>query len=530
MYPPLRILLPGKGALLGPVIKDKTTNVSKCYRFSRVPYALPPTGKRRWRKPFPLPSNFSYGSENNPQTYNKPSIPCPQSPLLVSPGSSSEDCLQCNIYIPLGEPPSGGWPVFFYIHGGFLQYGSNNSDDPSSLLAETDVKCIIVCPNYRLGVFGFLAGRELWDETSAGNLGLWDQRAALEWTYENIGFFGGNNENITVGGLSAGSYSTFHQLAYDIGPNSKRQIIRRIIQWSNGCGVEPKRISEAQEQFDDLLSVLGISRSLSAKQTVEVLRTKSSDELIVAVGKMKQIFIRPVLDGEFISKDLFTRIYDGTFGKRFKELGIKTIIGDLTQEYQLYKNVFPPHSYERLIDRLSWDYPRSIATAVCAKYKPDHTSSNYPKEHWIEIFGKLYADMQIHSTMRGFLVAISSDVPIQSINRYRIDWRTESVDKRLPKIVGATHGTDMSIWFFGNGDLLNDNEKVLLRNWLKPMADFIQGNDFIWGTRSIKEVRFLTSDGKIQIRDDDIFQQSLELWNLSREVIESQIQIKQSKI
>ncbi|TGO44629.1 hypothetical protein BOTNAR_0777g00010 [Botryotinia narcissicola] len=245
---------------------------------------------------------------------------------------------------------------------------------------------------------------------------------------------------------------------------------------------------------------------------------------------MKQIFIRPVLDGEFISKDLFTRIFDGSFGKRFKELGIKTIIGDLTQEHQLYKNVFPPHSYERLIDRLSWDYPRSIAKAVCAKYKPDHTSPNSPKEYWIEIFGKLYADMQIHSTMRGFLVAISSDVPIQSINRYRIDWRTESVDKRLPRVVGATHGTDMSIWFFGNGDLLNDNEKVLLRNWLKPMADFIQGNDFIWGTRSIKEIKFLTSDGNIQIRNDDIFPESIELWNLSKEVIESRNQSKQSKI
>lgn len=128
MYLSLRILLPGKGALLGPVIKDKTTNVSKCYRFSRVPYALPPTGKRRWRKPLPLPSNFSYGPENNPPTYNKPSISCPQSPLLVSPGSSSEDCLQCNIYIPLGNPPSGGWPVFFYIRRCHLHIDSKIYD------------------------------------------------------------------------------------------------------------------------------------------------------------------------------------------------------------------------------------------------------------------------------------------------------------------------------------------------------------------------------------------------------------------
>lgn len=417
-----------------------------------------------------------------------------------------------------------------HLDGGFLQFGSNNSDDPSSLLAETDVKCIIVCPNYRLGVFGFLAGRELWDDTSAGNLGFWDQRAALEWTYENIEFFGGNKENITVGGLSAGSFSTFHQLAHDIGPNAKRQIIRRVIQWSNGCGVEPKRISEAQEQFDDLLSVLGIPRSLDGKQKVEVLRTKSSDELIVAVGKMKQKFIRPVLDGAFISEDLFTRIYDGSFGKRMKELGIQTIIGDLTQEFQLYKHVFPPSSYEGLIDRLSWDYPRSIAKAVCAKYKPDPASPNPPKEYWIETFGRLYADMQIHSTMRGFLVAISPYVPLQDIHRYRIDWRTESVDKRLPKAVGATHATDMSIWLFGNGDYLTDKEKILLREWLKPMAAFLNGNDIAWGTRSFKDVKFFSSEGNIEVREDEIFEKSLEAWDLSRKITEARIHGKQSKL
>ncbi|KAI9644056.1 hypothetical protein NHQ30_007408 [Ciborinia camelliae] len=525
----LRVSIPRKGTILGPAIIDKTTNIPKCYRFLKVPYALPPTGERRWQKPFPLPSTFSYGSEDKPPVYNTRPFPCPQTSQFVDVGPSSEDCLQSNIYVPLGNPPSAGWPVFLYIHGGFLQFGSNNSDDPSSLLAETDVKCIIVCPAYRLGVLGFLAGRELWDGTLAGNFGFWDQRAALEWTYDNIEFFGGNKENITVGGLSAGSYSTFHQLAHDIGPNARRQIIRRVIQWSNGCGVEPKRLSEAQEQFDDLISVLGIPRSLSGKQKVDILRTKSSDELVIAVKKMKQKFIRPFLDGEFISEDLFTRIYDGSFGRRMKELGIKTIIGDLTQEYLLYQNVSPPSSYESLIDRLSWDYPRSIAKAVCAKYKPDYESPNPPAKYWIEVFGKLYADLQIHSTMRGFLAAISPHVPLHSIHRYRIDWRTESVNKRLPKEFGATHGTDMSIWFFGNGDFLTGKEKALLLEWLKPMASFINGDNVDWGTRSIKDVRFLTSDGNIEVREDEIFEGKMKLWDHTKKVTNSQNQ-GQSKI
>ncbi|ESZ96305.1 hypothetical protein SBOR_3360 [Sclerotinia borealis F-4128] len=507
MLTSLRVSIPSKGYLLGPAIIDKATNISKCYRFLKVPYALPPIGERRWQKPFPLPLKFSYGSEDDPPIYNIPSFPCPQTSQFIDIGPSTEDCLHSNIYVPLGIPPLSGWPVFFYIR-------SNNSDDPSSLLAETDFKCIIVCPAYRLGVLGFLAGRELWDDTSAGNLGFWDQRAALEWTYDNIESFGGNKENITVGGLSAGSYSTFYQLAYDIGRDSRRQIIRRVIQWSNGCGVEPKQISEAQEQFDDLLSVLGIPQSLSGKEKVEVLRTKSSDELISAVGKMKQVFIRPFLDGKFISKDLFPSIYDGSFGKRMKELGIRTIIGDLTQEFQVYKNVFPPSSHETLVNRLSWDYPQSIVKVICEKYKPDHASPNPPATYWIDIFGKLYADLQVHSTMRGFLESISSHVPLHNIHRCKIDWRTESVDKRYPKEFGATHGTDMSIWFFGNGDSLTEREKELLKEWLKPMIAFINGEDVDWGTRSIKDVRILTSDGKIEIREDEIYEEKLELWKL----------------
>lgn len=89
-------------------------------------------------------------------------------------------------------------------------------DDPSSLISETDVKCIFVVPGYRLGVFGFLASEELWqhasDSVPAANFGFWDQRLAIEWTYDNIQCFGGNKYNITVGGLSAGSYSAFHQV------------------------------------------------------------------------------------------------------------------------------------------------------------------------------------------------------------------------------------------------------------------------------------------------------------------------------
>jgi carboxylesterase type B len=335
---------------------------------------------------------------------------------------------------------------------------------------------------------------------------------ALEWTYNSIEFFGGNRENITVGGLSAGSYATFHQLAHDIGPNSTRQIIRRVIQWSNGCGVQPKQVSEAQCQFDDLVSVLGIPQSLSGVQKLEILRNKSVDELVVAWENMKQKFIRPILDGEFMSEDLFQSLYDGSFGRRMEELRIQTIIGDLTQEWQVYKMVYPPDSYDALVDRLSWDYPRHIAEAVCEPYR----SAGH--RNWMDTFGKLYADMQIHSTMRGFLRCISAAVPLDHIHRYRIDWRAQCIDKRLPPEVGATHGTDLAIWWFGNGDSLTHLEKDLIREWLKPVGAFLSGENIDWGTKSLKDVKYLTADGKVEIKEDEIWEDKLLLWETTKTV------------
>lgn len=375
------------------------------------------------------------------------------------------------------------------------------------------MRCIVVSPAYRLGIFGFLASKEISD----ANFGFWDQRLALEWTFENIEYFGGNKSNITIGGLSAGAYSSFHQLAHDIGPNSSRQIIRRIFQWSNGCGVKPKRVSDVQQQFDDLISVQNIPISWSNKEKVATLREKTTDDLVSSIGSMKQQFFRPILDGEFISETLFQDIFSGTFGRRMKELDIHMMIGDLTKEFHLYKNVFPPTSYETMVDRLSWDYPRGIAEAICAPYN----LSNSPKkviDDWQEIFGKLYADMQIHATMRGLVQSLSPQLPSSHIHRYRIDWRTRSVDRRIPLELGATHGTDMSIWFFGNGDALIESEKVLIQGWLRPVASFVRGESFDWETTSLREVRYLTSTGDIEIKDDDQWDEKMELWEKIKDV------------
>ena len=132
--------------------------------------------------------------------------------------------------------------------------GNPNDADVTAMLSETACKAIIVMPAYRLNIFGFLASSELSAASSefSDNVGFWDQRLALEWTWQNISYFGGDASNITVGGYSAGSHSAFHQLAYDLGVSDSKSIIRRTLMLSNGPGVQPKSLDEAQTQFEEL--------------------------------------------------------------------------------------------------------------------------------------------------------------------------------------------------------------------------------------------------------------------------------------
>ena len=199
------------GCLEGWTISSTSPSTSPLsHYFGGIPYALPPIGPHRFARPRPLPDHFRYGTKANPARFTGQCAYCPQWRLhdRSSHALVDEDCLQLNMYIPARNPPTGGWPVLFYIHGGFLQCGTPNDppENMTPLLSETAFGAIIVAPAYRLNLFGFLAGTELQAEAecngqTAGNLGFWDQRCALHWTASHIAHFGGDPRNITVAGM-----------------------------------------------------------------------------------------------------------------------------------------------------------------------------------------------------------------------------------------------------------------------------------------------------------------------------------------
>nr|QIK02111.1 carboxylesterase 11 [Holotrichia parallela] len=193
----------------------------KFYSFQGIPYAKPPLGKLRFKAPQP-PESWP-GVRDATQEGSE----CYSTHIILNTIVGSEDCLFLNVYTPnlpsRGECPLK--PVMFWIHGGGFTSGSGNSDmyGPQYLIAE-DV--VVVTINYRLGVLGFLSLNDL-KLGVPGNAGLKDQVLALKWVQKNIRNFGGDPENVTIFGESAGGASVHFLM---LSPMSKGLFHKAIAQ------------------------------------------------------------------------------------------------------------------------------------------------------------------------------------------------------------------------------------------------------------------------------------------------------------
>ena len=212
--------------------------------FLGIPYAKPPEGELRWKPPqTPDP-------REKPLNAEKFGFACPQqeSTLIGNVGAKqSEDCLTLNIWTP-AKTKTEKLPVMVFLHGGGFYLGS--SAQPlydGRELAKNGV--VFISLNYRLGPFGFLAHPELSAEGEAatsGNYGLLDQIAALKWIKENISEFGGDPENVTLFGQSAGGVSVLFLMC---SPLSKGLFHKAIAQ----SGWAPRRLRPLKKEENSVL-------------------------------------------------------------------------------------------------------------------------------------------------------------------------------------------------------------------------------------------------------------------------------------
>ena len=226
----------------GGMIQGVPSSASEVIVFRGIPYAAPPIGNLRWKRPQPVMkwkgvkvadtfSNICWQPGNAVGTFYGNEFYWKENTV------QSEDCLYLNIWAPadaVGNPASK-LPVAFWVHGGayFNGYGHEITMDGDAW-AKRGV--ILVTINYRLGIFGFLAHPELSAENpdgTSGNYGTYDQVAALKWVHNHIAQFGGDPDNITVLGQSAGAASIKNLVS---SPLSKGLIKNAIIQSGGGIG------------------------------------------------------------------------------------------------------------------------------------------------------------------------------------------------------------------------------------------------------------------------------------------------------
>jgi para-nitrobenzyl esterase len=202
-------------------------------RYLAIPFAKPPLGDLRWKAPEP---NDPWDGVRHQTEFV---AGCPQLADQGAPASDNEDCLYLNVWAP--DPAPTDAPVMVWIHGGGNFSGAAGIPIPSTSSLWYDGRVfaakqgvVLVSIHYRLGPLGFFAHPALAEEGEPlGNQGLLDQRMALSWVQRNIAKFGGNPDNVTIFGESAGSAD----VCYHVASPGSRGLFHRAISQSGGCTI-----------------------------------------------------------------------------------------------------------------------------------------------------------------------------------------------------------------------------------------------------------------------------------------------------
>lgn len=387
-----KVDIPGQGTLVGSVASDKTTGRLKSQRYAGIPFAQPPVGPLRWKRPQPLPATFRYDTDGKRYQHFAKACPQPTNYALTNgvtiPDApvfaQSEDCLYLNVWCPVRDDGSRidrKLPVLFYIHGGWLQIGNarfSPDGDPSDLIHKANLDAIVVTTAYRLNVFGFLTHDELRNEDPercTGNYGFWDQRAALEWVHRNIEHFGGDPGNITVAGLSAGAHSTHSQLMHEFDLCARdpayTPIIRRVFLQSNSAIWPSKPVDETRAQFEELAAALQIPAELSDADKITRLREVDGASLARVLGGMDMHTFRATRDsqpGAFVKPDWTRAMMDGRFATWAQKYGVRFVIGECADEEWVYRYINTPTDRASLVRQVHNYYTLPLVHKMLPHY------------------------------------------------------------------------------------------------------------------------------------------------------------------
>jgi para-nitrobenzyl esterase len=276
-------------------VHGKTINDGKVKEFLGLPYAAAPVGDLRWRAP---QTAASWKGERDATKFG---ASCAQNhvfdDMVFQAAGPSEDCLFLNVYAPADATSESAYPVMFWIHGGGYSGGGGSEPRHNGDLLPTK-GVVLVTINYRLGVFGFLATADLAKEAdgAAGNYGLMDMVAGLQWVQDNIAKFGGDPKNVTIFGESAGSFAVSSLMA---SPMAK--------------GLFAKAIGESGAAFGDTLATETLEArekkdgewvdSLGVKSLAE-LRALPTAKILEAAAAKGAVHFSEDIEGRFLTEQV----------------------------------------------------------------------------------------------------------------------------------------------------------------------------------------------------------------------------------
>ncbi|KAM3966297.1 juvenile hormone esterase-like [Aphomia sociella] len=338
--------------------KSKSESGYEYYEFLGVPYAKPPIGVLRFKNP---QSPESWENERDATKAHAENISC-HVDFMTGKLLGSEDCLYLNVYTPkLTNVKSELLPVIVHIHGGGFISGNGiiKAENGPDFMLDQDV--VVVTINYRLGVFGFLS---LDIPEASGNMGLKDQVKALEWVQNNIENFGGDKNNVTLFGISAGSASIDYLILSPLATGLFHKAILRsgsaLNHWAINLEIKKLTLMLAKE--------LGYKGSIEDSYEVhEFLSAIPMNQLAGAAFQVSELSVTnrvffgfvPTVEKDFGNKEAFITDKPYKLFKSGKFNKVPTIRGFVEKEGTVM-SMMKPNAVKELIDNKKfvdhWSY------------------------------------------------------------------------------------------------------------------------------------------------------------------------------
>ncbi|KAJ7184688.1 Alpha/Beta hydrolase protein [Mycena filopes] len=487
----------------------RTNTTTGITSFLGMRYADAPLGQLRWQPPVSPPSK-KVGSVKATAF----GFACIGTTQTGSGATTSEDCLFGNVFIPAGTTATSALPVLVFFHGGGFESGRTSKYSPENLLLSSTAPLIFASFEYRLGQFGFLGGTPVRNNGTL-NVGLLDQKAALQWVQRYIGSFGGDPTRVTIMGQSAGAGSIIYHMIGNGGQNSN--LFHQAIADSPPLlALLDYTDAVIENLFTQFAGLANCGNKATGAATMACLRAASTNTLATAGSKTLKALTSslypfgPIADGTFIQQRPVDALSSGNF------VHVPVLFGSNTDEGANWSAKLPdpnantssPQATQTTVyNFLAGQYPtlttQSFQTAV-AQYYP---LSDYGGSFSLQ-------GQQMYGEMRFICPAImiSGTVADAGLSAYQYHWDNPTL--------GSTHGDELVTFFPGTQvfDPPNQALAIAMRGYWTSFVTSgapVASNSIAWppAANSDGSPRMLLHPGGIAVEEvDDALSQRCAFW------------------